>query len=66
MGNAAGSIGKMEKKNKQKESSAYGILGYLPDLGCYPVHGGWAVLGPSAELMWGRHSLAGCPSLNTL
>ena len=37
----------------------------LPDMGCYPIPGGWAGLGPTAELRWGQHSLAGYPSLNT-
>ena len=60
---AVGSIGKMEKK-KRKESSAYCILWDLPDLGCYPIPGGWAGLGPTAESGWGRYSLAGNPSLN--
>jgi len=32
------------KQKKQKESSAYGILGYLPNLGCYPSM--------EAELSW--------------
>ena len=26
----------------------------LPDVGCFPIPGGWAGLGPTAELRWGQ------------
>ena len=49
MDDAAGSIGKMEKKKKMEGKQCLCILWDLPDLGCYPIPGGWAGLGPTAE-----------------
>ena len=49
---------------KGKKSDAYSIISSLPDVGCYPISGGWAGLGPTAGLGWGPHSLAWCPSVN--
>ena len=66
MDDAAGSIGKIgEKKKKARRKTVPKYSVRPPWLGCYPTPGGWAGLSTTAEWGWGRHSLEGCPSLNT-
>ena len=52
MEDVAGSIRKMKKQNKTKPEGKQCLLYPVrpPYLGCYLVPGGWAGLGPTAEL----------------
>ena len=59
---AAGSVGKMLNEREGKQCPLYYV--WPPWLGILSHPGGWGGFGPTAELGWGPHSLAGCPTLN--